>query len=323
MSKYAEDEQMEISIKKTQKKKKKLIIVEDVEPIDIAAMIKKSRPTLSDASIRTYIQNIKKVSPPFPLTGIAFLSNTENVFEKIDTIEKVTMKRNILSAVLVLLQSTDVVNEELIKTYKQKLIDITNSYKLELAEHQKTEVQSENWTTMAVLTKITKSLLKQGINQNSLVAALYTLQPPVRLDYFDMQIVDKKFKRDDSKNYLVVYNRDKKVFVFGEYKTKTTFGIVEIPVAKPLNNVINKFLKLNQDRKYLLEGASGVPLTRNALGKTITRVFEPSGKKITLNQIRHIVASESVDIKAIDEAKTLAGNMLHSSGQQMEYAKLD
>ena len=162
MSKYAEDEQMEISIKKTQKKKKKLIIVEDVEPIDIAAMIKKSRPTLSDASIRTYIQNIKKVSPPFPLTGIAFLSNTENVFEKIDTIEKVTMKRNILSAVLVLLQSTDVVNEELIKTYKQKLIDITNSYKLELAEHQKTEVQSENWTTMAVLTKITKSLLKQG-----------------------------------------------------------------------------------------------------------------------------------------------------------------
>ena len=104
-----------------------------------------------------------------------------------------------------------------------------------------------------------------------MIASLYSLQPPQRLDYYDMEIVGPKFERNNNKNYLVINNRSKKTFIFNDFKTSNSYNTVAIPVNKELNTVINKFLKLNPERKYLLQNKEGLPITRNNLGKMITK----------------------------------------------------
>ena len=52
-------------------------------------------------------------------------------------------------------------------------------------------------------------------------------------------------------------------------------------------------------------------------------IFSDTGKHITLNLIRHMVVSESIDIQKIKADKELATSMMHSPGEQENYAKTD
>ena len=114
------------------------------------------------------------------------------------------------------------------------------------------------------------------------------------------------------------------MFVFNDYKTSTKYNEVRVPVSKELNRVINKFLKLNPDRKYLLQqNRAEKPLARNALGKLIPVIFRDTGKNVTLNIIRHVYVSEKVDLEAVKQFQVIANSMMHSSGEQMSYNKGD
>ena len=50
-----------------------------------------------------------------------------------------------------------------------------------------------------------------------------------------MKIVKPKDEMDQRMNYLVVHNRNKKVFIFRDYKTAGKYSEVKIPVSKELN----------------------------------------------------------------------------------------
>ena len=171
---------------------------------------------------------------------------------------------------------------------------------------------------------VAKRLIKDGPgNQRSLIAALYTMQAPTRLDYYDMEIVGKGANMLDTKKYLQVINRSKKTFIFNDYKSSSTYKTVKIPVNKELNKIINKYMKLNPGLTYLLENekTKGKAMTRNSLGKTIPKIFDSTGKHVTLNLIRHIHVSENVDIAKTKAQNELAKQMMHSTGTQLTYAK--
>ena len=88
-----------------------------------------------------------------------------------------------------------------------------------------------------------------------------------------------------------------------------------------MNTVINKFLKLNPERKYLLQNKEGLPISRNNLGKTITKIFAATGKQVSINIIRHVYISENVDMEAVKKSKEMAKSMLHDTSTQIDYAK--
>ena len=99
---------------------------------------------------------------------------------------------------------------------------------------------------------------------------------------------------------------------------------MKVPVSKMLNSVINKFLKAHPNREYLLEKVrTREPLTRNALGKLLPQIFEPTGKQVSLNILRHVYISEAIDVDQIKEQQKLAKQMLHDADTQQQYAKTD
>ena len=285
-------------------------------------MIMEDRPHLSEGSVRTYLTNLKKIGITEP-SDIEKLDEPDYVFNIIDEM-KLNMKRNVVSCVLIIITASGG-RKDLYEIYRQKLFDLGKEYNAEMAKNEKTETQEKNWVKIEELKTITKRLLRENPkNQNSLIAALYTMQPPTRLDYYDMEIVGPKAEIGDKKNYLVIHNTRRKEFVFNDYKTSNKYNQMIIKVSKELNRVINKFLKLNPERKYLLQQArSEKPLTRNALGKLIPIIFKDTGKNVTLNIIRHVYVSEQVDLAAVKKFQEIAKNMMHSSAEQTSYNKGD
>ena len=285
-------------------------------------MIMNDRPHLSEGSVRTYLTNLRKIGISEP-SDIEKLDEPDYVFNIIDEM-KLNMKRNVVSCVLIIITASGG-RKDLYEIYRQKLFDLGKEYNAEMAKNEKTETQEKNWVKIEELKTITKRLLRENPkNQNSLIAALYTMQPPTRLDYYDMEIVGPKAEIGNEKNYLVIHNTRRKEFVFNDYKTSNKYNQMIIKVSKELNRVINKFLKLNPERKYLLQQSrSQKPLTRNALGKLIPIIFKETGKNVTLNIIRHVYVSEQVDLAAVKKFQEIAKNMMHSSAEQTSYNKGD
>ena len=199
---------------------------------------------------------------------------------------------------------------------------MTMEYKRQIDKNEKTETQLKNWVEHSELINIAKKMIKKNPgSQDALIAALYSYQPPTRLDFYSMEIVGPKDEILNDKNYLVIQSQRTKRFVFNDYKSANKYNTITIPVNKKLNTVINKFLKLNPGRKYLLQNKSGLPLTRNNLGKKLPVIFKDTGKHVTLNIIRHVYISENIDIPKCKENKDLAKCMMHGQGIQLEYAK--
>ena len=233
------------------------------------------------------------------------------------------VKRSVLTAILVAMGANGNSGEEMLP-----YVNFLNEYSVlvsdELGKNKKSNKQEQNWTEHKNLVAIAKTMIKNAPgSQRSLIAALYTYQPPTRLDYYNMEIVGKDAILDDKKNYLQVINRNRKKFIFNDYKSSSTYKTVTIPVNKAMNTVLNKYFKLNPNIKYLLRNEKNktTPMSRNSLGKQIPIIFEASGKHITLNQIRHIYISENIDIQKTKQQQDLAKNMMHSTGTQLNYAK--
>ena len=287
--------------------------------VSIAELIRNDRPNITESSIKTYVFSLKKLGI-INIEDIDKVNNPNDIFEKIKDI-KVAQQRNLLSSVLIIIKATNMPND-LYEIYRKKCFDLGIEYQSEMAKNEKTDAQEKNWIKIDELKQITNKLIKQRPeDQNTLIAALYSFQPPTRLDYYDMQII-KNTPVDNTKNYLLIHNTRRKEFIFNDYKTSSKYNTVRVPVSKDLNRVINKFLKLNPDRKYLLQNKKGFALTRNQLGKLIPIVFKDTKKNVTLNIIRHVYVSEKVDLEAVKSFKEIASNMMHSSGTQQEYNKV-
>ena len=161
-------------------------------------LIKAKRPTLKDNSIRTYCTSIKRIAPERKLDSLEFMQDVDAVLAKIENIALPT-KRSIITAIVVALDAT-VGKNEAHGRYSDALTQLTLMHAHELGFNKKSAKETDNWTSKDSLIAVAKRLIKDGPgNQRSLIAALYTLQPPTRLDYYDMQIVGKgaELSKDD------------------------------------------------------------------------------------------------------------------------------
>lgn len=290
--------------------------------MNLTEIIQAARPNIKASSLRTYVGSIKRIAPDNKIDSIAFLQDTDAVMAKINTFG-MNVKRSVLTSIIVAMGANGDTGDAL-RTY----VDALNEYSVvvadELGKNKKSNKQEKNWTTHENLLAIAKRMVKNAPgNQRSLIAALYTYQPPSRLDYYNMQIIGKGDPTGDKQNYLQIINRNKKNFIFNDYKNSATYKTVTIPVNKAMNTVLNKYFKLNPGIKYVLrsEVKKNEPMTRNSLGKQIPQIFEETGKHITLNQIRHIYISENIDIEKTKQQNELAKQMMHSTGTQLTYAK--
>ena len=311
--------------------------------------------TRGETTITTYMNLIRltfeRLNPELKIENIEFLLDSHKVHLYLDQFP-VGTQNNYLSAFVAVLEVCDLqLDSDLIDGYRERLIANIKDIKKIRLEQKKSPVEEENWTSLESLQKVAtdykKELTKLKIWKKEestltrkerellkfwLIAELYTADPvnnpPLRADYCNMKIVKYddfiNYTGDDLKhNYLVVRTSHKKFLSLGNYKTKNVYGVKKIVIGKVLNKVLNAFLKLHTKDYLLYNCSQKTVLSANAMGHLLKRVFEPTGKKISINLLRHIVISEFDTSPPITEKIAMAEKMCHSTGTQALYTKHD
>lgn len=301
-------------------------------------------------SLNAYVISISKLHKATEGDGdfknLDFLKDVDEVKEFLKGL-KLSTQKNYLAAIIVALDAMNVKGkyDDLIETYRKVLEDTHNKYVEDYENGEKSESQKKNWATMAELKKVMNGYLRDikerelfskeeltkkqmALVQKWVIANLFLNEenPPTRLDYSPMEIISKseydKLDEEEKKenNYLVVVSRNNKFFSFNEYKTAGKYGENEVKVGKKLNSVLNIWLKYNKTDSLLLN-TQGKPMSANGLGKEIKKVFEPTGKNISVNMLRHIFISEKYPKEKLDEKAEDAKKMGHSKSTQEKYSK--
>lgn len=184
-----------------------------------------------------------------------------------------------------------------------------------------TEKQLENYIPYEKLVEIQQEWADKDKTEEQwksyVIASLYTLNAPVRADYGEMKVFGRGDSRRTTGNELIWRNK-KPVFIFREYKTKSRYGDVTIPLSKKLTAVIGEwFAHLGKVPKYLLDAK----LTPNYLLGEIQDAFISTGKKVGVDLLRHSYIQHHLPPIATDteKRKELAGRMLHSIDRQQAY----
>lgn len=308
----------------------------------------RTKRNVSESTLKSYRRHLNKILKLSEGENITDLGNCEKVLGLLEESDSsVASVRAYLASLVVCMDAHDMLEEG--EKYRKAMMNYLVKEKDNMNKHEKTEVQKENWATMKELNDCIKTYEKQIKNQKIMkkdtltkkekeylqsyvCAMLYAGDPvnhqPVRLDYSPMIVIgekdyDEKIKNDvlpSGVNFLVVKSRNKKTFVFHNYKTVKKYGIRKVPLSPKINSAVNKLLKYNVTN-YLFENHLARPLTSNALGKLLTTAFMPTGKKITINLIRHIYITEKYPVEKTKEQEEDAEKMLHSVATQKLYAK--
>jgi hypothetical protein len=85
---------------------------------------------------------------------------------------------------------------------------------------------------------------------------------------------------DKSKNNYL----EKGVMKFNSYKTAKCYGTQSVSIPKPLQSILNKWIKVNPT-DWLLFDSNQNPLTAVKLNQRLNKLFD--GKKISVNALRH------------------------------------
>ena len=288
---------------------------------------------LRPSSINAYMTCLIKLNNGAEPRTLDFLENFDDIFEKLKPL-KLTTQRSYMIAVNQALKSVAGMDETK-DVYELKLEELEFDYQKKIESYQKSETEEDNWTSLEELRAVadywvdmideinysTKHYLKvYDIYKSAIVALLYTEHPAIRLDYATMTIIYDAKDIQPNKNYLLI-EPSQKSFILQKYKTSNKHHEKVWYASHRLSDIIDEWVKINHS-EYLLPNRNFTnSMTTNALGKFITKVFEPVGKKITVNIIRHIWITENVDHKMLDANAELADAMCHTTLTQKNYCR--
>jgi len=307
--------------------------------------IKLRREGIRESTLKVYLSNLSTLNNKQPIENLDFLRDMDSVASIIEKYSTPT-KRNYISTIMVALSIYDGGDtwdlwRPLYNKYKKQLDDLTSDYQKSIEDHKKNQKQKDAWVTrkeqLKLINKYKRDLKNMDFNvdepskagidiyQRLVVISLYYYQNPRRLEYAPMMIVHRREDATDpNMNYLLVLKSRKKYFIFNNYKTVRIHGKQEIEVSKQMNNILNKWLKINKTG-VLLINTKNQPLTSNGLSKYITRAFEPVKTGVTVNILRHVYTTEVIGTQALTQAKErkkIASEMGHSPAEQLNYIKL-
>ena len=111
-----------------------------------------------------------------------------------------------------------------------------------------------------------------------------------------------------------------------EFKSSNKIGEIEVTLSKALSRVVNKYMKyrekVNLDHDYLIVNKAGNKLSKAGLVKILNRLTKKfTGKAFGTRMIRIMASTHQKD--ALDKAKILASQMLHSLDTSQTYVRKD
>lgn len=275
-----------------------------------------TRRTLSDASKRKYTQAITRLKT----AGYDIETQPAEVIEWVKKQGGNSAQIVYYSAIKYELNKLDK-PFPMPREYQDEIDRLAGIQKGVQKSQELTEKQVSNFVPYADLLAVQQRLAAKEDKTDKdwvdyVVASLYTLQPPVRADYGEVRIV-KKRNATRTGNELVWGLKKGDYFVFRDYKTKGTYGTVEVRVSPALRDVITAwFLHLGKTPSTLL----GRVVTPNDLLGLVNHAFRSTKKVIGINLLRHAyIKHHFPQLTTIKQKEELALKMLHSKDKQEEY----
>tara|TARA_R110002110_G_scaffold217324_4_gene431339 strand:- start:1734 stop:2648 length:915 start_codon:yes stop_codon:yes gene_type:complete len=299
------------------------------ERVDLLALIDAAKPDLRDATRKSYYYGIKRAAPENVQKRLGVGLSTNPVSVKWITKPAAVLKR--ISELTIAVQKTTITpllvltrylfgeDSEPYKAYLSKADEYNAVVQATLSEHIKSKNQEDNWIEMDVLRDHVLRMPVDTEKQRTqkLIGALYTFQPPARNDYGQMQIVTDLVGISSDVNYLVCTSPGDWFFYFQNFKTFKSKGPIIVTVSSQMKEQLLSYLDNRELTGFLFEP----PMTKGQMGYALAQAFRKTGKHVTVNLIRHMVASDNVDIDQVHEAVKLASDMMHSGEMQLLYAK--
>ena len=269
---------------------------------------------ITEASKKLYLANLKRLNCGEVPKNFKFLSNVEEIQEKLN-IYKPNTKRSYIISIVSLLK---ILKEKQPKKYKKLYDDyyvILENLNENLKDNTaKTEKEETEWIGqdavrqkldehMVILDEI-KDLKKLNESQyNSLldlvILGLFILQKPRRNKDYQEMFVIKKYKDEygTNDNFLDLFNNN---FIYNNYKTKGTYFTQMQPVNEVLQNIISIYMKFHPLKQRLKEANNittpflvkydGSALTsNNSLTRRLYKIF---GKKIGSSMLRKLYLTD-------------------------------
>ena len=192
-----------------------------------------------------------------------------------------------------------------------------------LTDEEKTKIiDFDRPTIISNMEKITN--LKE-----KLIFALYTLQPPRRLEYRKVKITTNNNIDDlNNENYLIISETPKK-FIFNDYKTSGAYkqNITEVK-DELLNNIIDKYIALDKrkENEYLIstDKDKRQVIEQSNFSNLLSKVFYKAYRvKTNLDYIRKSAIINFLKVPRTNkEKKEFAEAMSHSIEEQSKYYKI-
>ena len=312
-------------------------MIESLFNMDLNTRIKALRPSLSANSVQTYASLLrslwKQLAIEECISRTSIGKHHQHIIDYIESTcsEQPKKAKQFYSAMLVF-NEPDLheplacfqTMKNLIHAHNQN--DMITEQKQELTEAQKKAYLS--WDDIIAVRERLKAEVEHLWNspllfdikliQNYVIACVYTMIPPRRLlDYTIMSKYPPVGLRDNG----LLRKNGKLYFVFSHYKTSACYGqqIIEVPVE--LEQILTKWIEINASPYLFFYKSLSTPFTVKQLQRTLASIFDKPG--FGVNILRHAYVSDQVlpDMPFIDELKTVASQMGHSTQQQVLYKK--
>lgn len=266
--------------------------------ISIYSKLKQNRPELSDSSLKTYtsiIYNLYKNLFDDDNINLDKFNNANKIIKLLKD-KDVNVRKTILSSLFVLTNNDK---------YRIKMLKDIKDYNKEIDKQELTETQKNNWidseTIKNKLDELSKNFNSTNIQKAQEYVILSLLSgeyiPPRRLkDYTEFKIKNIDHNKDNYIKGSYLY--------FNNYKGSDTKGLQKILLPQKLKNIINKWIKMNQN-EYLLFDKNNNKLTSIKLNQRLNKIF---GSKISVNSLRHSFLTEKHKDK-LDDIDNLKSDM--------------
>lgn len=246
------------------------------------------------------------------------LTNSKRALKVLKATEDITHSdanhHNYISAVLAYIRHENPLHpqfEEWKQIMKQNDAPLKEHY-LSGKPTERQEKHQVEWT------EIGKVRDKLPMGSAKMLLAMYTLINPERADYFSCKLYrDGTPSADYKGNYILVKEQR---LVLQDYKTKKTYGQIEIPLPEDLMVILKAYLESGIVKDYLFENELGNPFTRQGFSTWANRKLKTAfSRPTTLTAIRHAFASQIDFNRPIKELNEIAKSMGHSVGTQRVY----
>lgn len=194
--------------------------------------------------------------------------------------------------------------------------------------NQYTEYRQNNEPSPTQQNKSGHSMTLEEINQYrdglpdtepvKLLIAMYTMIPPMRADYGEVEVLD--FESIPTAQNYILLSPSRAIMVINDYKTAATNGPVRQVLPDTLRMLIARSIARNP-RRYLFQTSRGTAYSRARYSqwanKQLTDLFD---REFTVTLFRHIyINSLRPDEMTVLERRRIAHLMGHNQEQQDLY----